>query len=124
MPFATVTLTTAASSVPGASAAVALNWIGGKPTTVLATCPTATSSGFVYIQYTLDDLQRIGGSSLATWQSVSSAAGAPGTSYASTAAGIDGIYTQFLSPVAAVRINSTGLSSGPWTMKVIQGEGG
>jgi len=122
MPLQTVTLSSA--GVPGTSAPAQLNWRGGKPATVSIFVSTVGgSSGTVDLQYTLDDLMLVGGSSLAVWQGVSSAIGQPATTYNSSTFGSDGVLFQFLYPIAAVRMNSTALSSGPLTMKVIQGEG-
>lgn len=42
--------------------------------------------------------------------------------YWSSTTGIDGVLYTFNGPVAAVRLNSTALSSGPLTMQVLQGE--
>jgi len=72
----------------------------------------------------MDDVQLIGGSSLATWSSVtvSSVPGFAGTTFNSSTVSTDGLYWQFLTPIAALRLSSTALSSGPLIMKVIQGE--
>lgn len=130
MTYFTTTLTTAASSSPGASTVCNLNWIGGKPTTVVVYSTVATSSTFFQIQYTLDDPTKVGGSSLAYWQGLSSGFLDTGVSYGaasvfstSSITSPDGLIFSFLSPVAAVRLNSSAMTSGPLTMKVIQGEG-
>ncbi len=131
MPYATITLTTAASSIPGTSAAANLNWRGGKPTTVSVISTNTGSSIFFNVQYTLDDLQVVGGTSLAYWSNLSSAYNDTGvvTSSGSTFAsstitsGSDGVIFSFLSPVGAVRLNSTCMTGGPLYMKVMQGEG-
>jgi len=69
MPLQTVTLSSA--GVPGTSAPAQLNWRGGKPATVSIFVSTVGgSSGTVDLQYTLDDLMLVGGSSLAVWQGV------------------------------------------------------
>lgn len=123
MPNQTITLSSA--NVPGVSGAAALDWRGGKPATVsVFTSTTGTSSGNFSLQYTLDNIQALGGSSLAFWQGVSSAIGQAATTFNASTFGVDGVQFAFLNPVAAVRMNSTALSSGPWTMKVLQGEGG
>lgn len=123
MPIQTITLSSA--NVPGASGAAVTNWRSAEPMGVsILISTTGTSSGNFTLQYTLDDLQLIGGSSLAFWQGFSSAIGQPGTVFSSSTLSADGIYFPFQTPVAAVRINSTALSSGPLIMKVLQGEGG
>lgn len=121
MPNQTITLSSA--NVPGQSAPALLNWRGGKPINVWITPLTSTSSGNFSLQYSFDDPQLLGGSSLALWANVSSAIGQPGQFFNSSTCGTDGVQFQFLSPVAAVRINSTSMSSGPLTMKILQGEG-
>jgi|SRR6266446_3776702 len=123
MPYQTVTLSSA--NVPGQSGVAALSWRAGRTTTAsIYVSTTGTSSGAFSIQYTMDDLQLIGGSSLALWTnvSVSSAVGAAGTTFNSSSISTDGIFWQFLTPIAALRLSSTALSSGPLIMKVIQGE--
>jgi hypothetical protein len=123
MPLQTITLSSA--SVPGVSAPSALNWRSAEPATVsILVSTTATFTGGVKLEYSLDDLMLVGGSSLAFWQGVSSAIGQPAQIFNLATAGADGIQFQFLTPVAAVRMNSTALSSGPLTMKTMQGEGG
>jgi hypothetical protein len=131
MPNATITLTTAASSIPGTSAAANLNWRGGKPATVSVISTNTGSSIFYNIQYTLDDPQLVGGTSLAYWSNLSSAYSdtgvtqSSGSTFASSTvtAGTDGIVFSLLSPFGAVRLNSTGMTNGPLIMKITQGEG-
>ena len=123
MPNQTITLSSA--NVPGVSGASAMDWRGGKPATVsVFISTTGTSSGNFSLQYTLDNIQVLGGSSLAFWQGVSSAIGQAATTFNASTFGVDGVQFQFLTPVAAVRMNSTALSSGPLTMKVLQGDAG
>lgn len=119
----TTTLTTAASSVPGISAAENLDWRGGQPTTVNISLGSATSSGFWQIQYTMDDFQLVS-SSLATWFGVTSAAGQPPTVFASSTTGVSGTLYSFTTPIAGVRMLSTGLTGDTLTMKVLQTVGG
>ena len=120
MPYQTITMSSAA--VPGVSSPEPLSWRGGKPASVWVTPNSSTTTGTFSIQYTLDDLQLTPGTG-GLWASVSSAAGQPGTVFNASTCGLDGVLWSFLSPVAAVRITSTALSSGPWTMKIMQGEG-
>jgi len=122
MPYQTITLSSA--SVPGQSGVVALNWRAGNPTSV-AVYPstTGTQTSAFTIQYTMDDLQLVGGTSLALWANVSSAIGSSGTIFTSTASA-EGVFYSFLTPIAALRLSSTALSSGSLTMKVIQNSAG
>lgn len=121
--YTTITLTSAVSSSPGASAVVDLNWIGAKPVSVSVLPATAGTSAVFQIQYSLDDPMRVA-SSLMAWSGVSSATGQPATTFSASAAGLDGVLVSFLNPIAAIRINSSNLAGGPLTMKVLQGEGG
>lgn len=120
MPYATVTLSSLGTSTP-----VNLNWRGGKPTTVNV-CPSSLGVGDFYVQYALDDLQ-LTAAAVVSWFGISSntfAIDSAGAShFTSTAVYPDGVYIPLAGPVTAVRINSTGLSAGVLTMKVVQGEG-
>ena len=121
MPYQTVTLSSA--DVPGQSAPIVMAWRNGAPASAaIYPSTTGTSSATFSLQYTMDDVQLVGGTSLARWANVSSAYGSSGTVYSASAISVDGVFYSFLSPVAALRINATALSSGPLTMKVIQGE--
>jgi hypothetical protein len=122
MPNQTISLSSA--NVPGTSNPGFMTWRSGKPASVsIFTSTTGTSSGTVSLQYTLDDLQLVGGTSLAYWQGISSAQGQPATVFNASTFGADGVFFAFPTPVAAVRMNSTALSSGPLVMKLNQGEG-
>ena len=130
MPYFTTTFTTANSTTPGASPAANLNLLGGKPTSVLLSFGgSSTVTNDATIQYTLDDLQLVGGASLATWQILSSAIGNNSTTafhLASTTWFDTGFLAQITSPIAAVRMGSSALTSsgglGTITLKVLQGE--
>lgn len=123
MPIQTITMSSA--SVPGASGAAATNWRSAEPMSAsIFVSTTGTSSGNFTFQYTLDDLQLVGGSSRALWQGFSSAINQAGMIFSTSSVTADGIFFPFQTPVAAVRINSTAMSSGPLIMKVLQGEGG
>ena len=131
MPFFTTSLScTANSSTPGASTVCALNWRGGKPTTIVVAATAAGSSIFYNIQFTMDDPVLIGGTSLAYWQNLSSSyndtsiTASSGSIFASSNLDVNaGLIVSLLSPVAAVRLNSTALTGGPLVLKVIQPEG-
>lgn len=122
MPYQTVTLSTA--NIPGTSAPVACAWRNGAPISVMVyASTTAASTGVYTVQYTMDDLQLIGGSSLAYWTNYSSAPGVTGTVFqASAQTDAAATFISFLTPVAALRISSTANSSSGYIMKVIQGE--
>jgi hypothetical protein len=118
MPYTTITLSSA--SVPGQSGVANLAIGRGGPISIAVyTSTTGTATGAFTVQYTLDDIQLVGGASRAFWANISSAIGAAGTVFLSSTT-IDGTFISLLSPVAAVRLNSTALSSGPMVMKVIQ----
>jgi hypothetical protein len=131
MPYFSATLSTANSTTPGASPAANLNWIGGKPTSIqLSFGGSSTVTDDCVIQYSLDDIQRVGGSSLATWLTLSSAINGNSTTpfhLASTTWFDTGFLAQMVGPIAAVRLNSTAITSsgglGTITLKVTQGEG-
>jgi hypothetical protein len=96
------------------SQAANINWISGKPTTVTGFSTVAGSSIAFNVQFTMDGLQRVGGSSLAYWQNLSSAYSDTGVSTSSGSlfgsSSLDpasGMTVSFLSPIAAIRLNST-----------------
>jgi hypothetical protein len=131
MPSYTFTFSTANSSNPGNSAAANLNWVGGKPTTVsLSFGGSSTVANDATIQYTLDDLQRVTSTGV-VWGFIGSSLAANSTSpfhFASTTWFDTGFTTQFLGPIAGVRLGSSALSStgglGTISLRVLQGEGG
>ena len=126
MPLFTTTFTTGANSTtPGASPAANLNWIGGKPTTISLTFTSSTANNDVTVQYTLDDLQRVPSTGV-VWASLSSGGITNSTTpfhFASTTWSDNAFTVQVLSPIAAVRMNSSALGGGTATLKVSQGEG-
>jgi hypothetical protein len=126
MTYATVTQTTAVSTSPGATDPVALNWIGGKPCTVGLSWNSSSVLCISKIQYTLDDIQRVSSQSV-IWNSVpSTAASSTPQTYGATTYWDTGVSVSFLSPIAAVRLNTTSITAGSSqsvTMKVLQGEG-
>lgn len=96
-----------------------LNWMGGKPITASVIPGSTGQTSDFTIQYTLDDIMR---TSSPAWSGVSSAFGVPAQHFTSSVAFPDGVTVGFLSPVTAIRLNSSALSSGSLTLKVLQGE--
>jgi hypothetical protein len=128
MPLFTTTLTSAA--VPGASTACALNWRSGRPATISVLTNSSVGVGDFTINYSLDDLM-LTASSLVAWSGISSASfvtppttGAAAIHFTSSTIWPDGVLISLLPAVAAVRLNSTALSSNTLTLKVLQPEGG
>ena len=122
MPIATISLTSASTTT---SAAVALNWTGGRPTSVALTMPSTTGSLDATVQFCLQDIQRAGiGSSQATWFNYGSSGIGTHFSTANLDVGGIGPVLTFLGPIAGIRLQSTNISSGPLTAYVLQGEGG
>lgn len=97
-------------SSEGTTRAVNLDWMSGKP---VAIAVTGSSSGtFAYtVQYTLDDLQTSSGT---TWINDPNA-----TALTSNSSGIY-LYQQ---PLAAIRLNSTAMSSAALNLWVKQATG-
>jgi hypothetical protein len=134
VPSFSYTFSTAANSTqPGTSPAANLDWRGGKPTSIaLSFGGSSAEANDVYIQYTLDDIQLVGGSSLATWMTLSSAINNNSTTayhLASTTWFDTGFLAQVISPLAAVRMVSSALTASATavntiTLKVLQGTGG
>jgi hypothetical protein len=123
MPYETITLSSA--NVPGASAAANLNWTGGRPVSVAVTMPSTTGGVDWTLQISLQDYQRLGvGSSQVTWFNYGSSGLAIHYSSANLDVGGVGPTFTFLGAVAAIRLNSTAMSSGPLSAFILQGEGG
>jgi hypothetical protein len=122
MPYATVSISTGSTTT---STPVALNWRQSKPVGISVTASSSFACD-LQIFYTMDDLQLIGGSSLAKWVAVSSAVGQPGTHFLSSSAYPDGVQYTFTNPIAAVRLGSTAQTAmgvgNTLTMRVMQGE--
>jgi hypothetical protein len=131
MPYFSVSLTTANSTTPGNSAACALPWLSGKPTSIsLSFGGSSTVSNDATVQFTLDDIMRVASTSV-VWQYLSSGVTNNSTTayhFASTTWYDTGFLAQVLTPLAAVRLGSSALSStgglGSITLKVLQGEVG
>ena len=128
MPYQTVTIVT--SSAASNSAVVSLDWRNGQPTTAIMYASTvAASSGPFSLQFTLDDPNLVGGSSLAKWSTLSSqgftaySSGVTGLIHSASAIAIsEGVMYTILTPVAALRLASTTGITGSAILKVIQGE--
>jgi len=105
------------SSASGQSAALPLDYIGAKATTLAARFGSSTSSAAFNIQVTLDDPARV---TTPSWFFLSST---PVTYTSSTNFDVLPI-VQVLTPIAAARLNSTGLSSGTITLFALQNSGG
>jgi hypothetical protein len=113
MPITSVTV-----SSSGFSRAVNLDWSQNAPVSVSVVPNSSTSSGTFSLQYTLDDVML---SSNPVWQGVSSAQGQAATVWTSSTAFPDGVNFQFPTPVGAVRLSASNISSGAFVMKVMQG---
>jgi hypothetical protein len=130
MPYFTASFSTANSTTPGNSAAANLNWLSGRPTSIaLSFGGSSTVLNDIRIEYTLDSPQRLGGSSLASWRTLSSGVSNNSTTayhFASTTWFDTGFLAQFLTPIGSVRMVSTTFEStgglGTVTLKVLQGE--
>lgn len=122
MPYQTITLSSVGTSTPAA-----LNWRGGKPTTLNVVSTSAGTAISFTVQYTLDDVQLTAAAAV-SWFGVSSntyavdTAGA--TTFTSSTTFPDGVYVPFPGPIGAVRLNCSSNAGGQTlTMKVTQGEG-
>lgn len=93
------------------------DYLGAKTTSVAVRFTSSTSSDVFSVQATLDDPMVIA-SSNRSWFTLSSATIISTTSFDS------GYYLPILTPVAAVRINSSVLSSGSIVLQVLQNAGG
>jgi hypothetical protein len=116
MPNTVVTLSSVGTSTPAA-----LNWRGGKPTTIVVASSGAGSSAAFTVEFTLTDIQL---SSSPTWFGVSSNPYAIDTTAATTfGASLGYVYIPFGVPIAAARINCSSNSGGAiLTMFTLQGE--
>jgi hypothetical protein len=110
MGFANTVTVTVSSGATQTSRAVNLDWVNGSPVGVSV---TGSSSGtFSYtLQATLDDVMQTPATSV-SWINDPNATALTSNS--------SGIYT-YTAPLAAIRLNSTALSSCILTMKVSQG---
>jgi hypothetical protein len=107
------------SSASGQSAALQLDYYASKGVTLAARFGSSTSSAAFSIQVSLDD-PMLTSSAAMQWFYLSSS---PVTYTSST--NFDTLPAiQVLTPIAAARLNSTGLSSGTITLKALQNAGG
>ncbi len=102
-------------SSAGTSATLPTDYIGAKATTVGATFSSSTSSAAFQFQVTLDDPYK---SSSPVWFYGSSVTFTSSTNFDAPS------ILQILTPIAGVRVISTGLSSGSITLRLLQNAGG
>lgn len=100
---------------------VAMNHRGGSPAAIAVTLGSTTMTTDFQVQYSLDDIML---SSSPFWFSMSSLGMTNGnsTTHFSSAYADSGFVAQLVVPVAAVRLNSTAISSSFLTFKVLGGE--
>lgn len=106
---------------------VAVNWRGGSPILVGVTLGSTTMTTDFTVQYTLNDLQL---DASPFWFTVSSLTYPVGTSFSTAVTGFHfssaysdiGVALNFQTPVGAVRLNSTAISSSFLRFQVLQGE--
>src|SRR5215510_8531787 len=96
------------------SAQLPCDYIGAKTTSVGVTFSSSTSSAAYQLQATLDDPMQV---TSPTWFNVST------STYTSSTDFDMPTIMQILTPVAGVRINSTGLSAGSIALTVLQAGG-
>jgi hypothetical protein len=102
-------------SSAGTGGSIITDWIGAKTTSVTATFSTSTSSAAFKLEGTLDS-SALGFSPM--WFALSTTTFTSSTHFDSPP------FVQVQSPLAGVRLNSTGLSAGTITMDVLQNAGG
>ena len=144
MPITSVSILSA-SAAANLSAPVVLDYLSGKPVMWWATVASSVGTGDFTVQFTLDDIQITGYSTVypqtgspttppstaAIWGSVSSGpyttvttSGSVGVHFSSSSIFPDGVYGFFPSPPCALRLSASATSSCPITLKVVQGTGG
>jgi hypothetical protein len=97
------------------TAYIATDYIGAKTTSINVSFTSSTSSAAYQLQGTLDDPMRV---TSPTWFLLST------TTFASSTNFDTPTLVQVQTPLAGVRINSTGLSSSAITLRVLQNAGG
>jgi hypothetical protein len=102
-------------SSAGTSDSLILDYIGAKTTSVRGRFSSSTSSAAFTVQATLNSSAR--GETI-TWFTLSSATFTSSTNFDNAP------LMQILTPLAGVRLNSTGLSSGSISLSVLQNSGG
>src|SRR6516164_115466 len=140
MPVTAPSVSLSSAAVPGNSAALSVNWMGGKPWSAFVVTASSSGVGDFTVQVSFNDITSSnygssGAGVVPTWLNITAANGGAGLSsgvvssagYQSlhfqsstidTAAGllISGNY-----PIAGIRLNSTGLSSTTLTLNLLQG---
>ncbi len=110
--------TTAGGAVtPTSTGAIVLNPVAKSTTVMLSATAVSTTAGTAYVEFSLDD-PTISGGPTPTWALLSSA-----TALLSSVIAVAPYSWTVLSPIAAVRINSTGGSTAgvsTYTLKALQ----
>ena len=110
--------TTAAGAItPATSGILAVNPVARSTTVILSAAVTSSTAGTGYVEYSLDDPSIPGGPAM-TWALLSSA-----TALLSSVISAAPYSWTILSPIGALRVNSTGGSTGGvtvFTMKALQ----
>lgn len=104
------------ASSAGTSATLITDFVGAKTTSINVTFSTSTSSAAYQLQGTLDSSAQTGASP--TWFLLST------TTFTSSTNFDTPTLVQVTTPLAGVRLNSTGLSAGSITLRVLQNAGG
>jgi hypothetical protein len=142
MPVTAPSVSLSSAAVPGNSAALSMNYYGGKPWSALVVTASSSGTADFTLQYTLQDLtsSNYASSGVATapsWNNWTAANGINGLSSAFTSSNgypslhftsstIDtaaGLLVWGAYPVAGLRISSTGMSSTTLTLYALQGVG-
>lgn len=101
-------------SSAGTSNAIQLDWVGAQTTSLSVSFGSSTSSAATQVQGTFDDPMR---NTSPTWFLLST------TTFTSSTHFDTPTLLQILSPIAGVRLNSTGLSSSNITLRWLQNAG-
>jgi hypothetical protein len=141
MPYGVTTLTTAVSTTPGASTGLSVSWRGGKPWSAWLTVSSSQGAGDFTLQASPIDLNSSGVPTSSgqlpgpSWfnltaadfgisSAVTSSNGYSAIHFSvANQAAADVIRWTSNAPVAALRLNSTALSSATISLTVLSGEG-